>query len=190
MNTHDPAEGADRPAIASSDPTAQRARARQHMDAEFSAFYRATVRSLVGFLVNQGADVHVAADIAQEVLTDAYRHWDSIRHHKAWVYKAASRALVRRFASVEEPVADIPEPTSLLPRPDRIGEWEAEHDALLLVRCLPPRQRQVLAWRLVGFTPTDIADHLGLTAETVRANLKRAKRNVTALYRTVQGEEQ
>ncbi|MGW8882103.1 RNA polymerase sigma factor [Streptomyces sp. NPDC055663] len=160
------------------------------MDTKFSVFYRANVRSLTGFLINQGAGVHVAADIAQEIMIDAYRNWTDISHHKAWVYKAASRALVRKVASVEEPVADIPEPTSLLPHPDQIAEWEAKHDALLLVRSLPPRQRQVLAWTLGGFTPTDIAQHIGLPAETVRANLKLARRNATAAHRKAPGEEQ
>ncbi|MEV2255863.1 sigma-70 family RNA polymerase sigma factor [Streptomyces sp. NPDC050147] len=145
---------------------------------------------MTAFLVNQGAGVDVASDIAQEVMTDAFRCWTGIQHPKAWVYKAASHVLIRKVASVEEPVADVPVATSLLPQPDHIAEWEAEHDALLLVRGLAPRQRQVLAWTLAGFTPTDIAEHLGLSAETVRANLKRARRNATAAYRTAQGEEE
>ncbi|MEV8205637.1 RNA polymerase sigma factor [Streptomyces sp. NPDC079189] len=190
MSTYDPADDTDRPAATAPNPTGQRTVARQQVDTEFSAFYRATVRPLTGFLINQGASVHVAADIAQEIMIDAYRNWAGISHHKAWVYKAASRALVRKVASVEESVADIPEPTSLLPHPDQIAEWEAKYDALLLVRSLPPRQRQVLAWTLAGFTPTDIADHLGLSAETVRANLKLGRRNATAAYREAQGEEQ
>lgn len=37
-----------------------------------------------------------------------------------------------------------------------------------------------MAWTLNGFTPTDIADHLGLSAETVRANLKKARRAAVA----------
>ncbi|MEV6758223.1 sigma-70 family RNA polymerase sigma factor [Streptomyces sp. NPDC051214] len=190
MSAHEPAEGTDRPLAATSDPDGDHAVARQQVDAEFSAFYRATVGSLTGFLINQGAGVYAAADIAQEAMIDAYRHWANIRHAKAWVHKAASRALVRKVASVEEPVPDVPEPTSLLPHPDRIADWEVRHDALLLVRALPPRQRQVLAWALAGFTPCDIADHLGLPADTVRANLKRARRNAAAAYRAAQGEEE
>ncbi|MFF4402264.1 sigma factor-like helix-turn-helix DNA-binding protein [Streptomyces sp. NPDC001480] len=82
-----------------------------------------------------------------------------------------------------------PEPTSLLARPDAIAEWETRHDALPLLRRLPPRQRQVLSWTLAGFTPTDIADHLGLSAETVRANLKKARRTAAA-YLKGREEEQ
>ncbi|WRZ96455.1 sigma-70 family RNA polymerase sigma factor (plasmid) [Streptomyces sp. NBC_01007] len=144
---------------------------------------------MTGFLINHGASVQMAADIAQEVMTDAYRNWERITHPKAWVHKAASRALVRSVASVEEPVDDVPEPTSLVPRPDAIAEWEARHDALPLLRSLPMKQRQVMAWTLAGFTPTDIADHLGLSAENVRANLKKARR-AAAVYLKAREEEQ
>lgn len=191
MSTHDPADSADRPAAPppTADPLAgQLHRARQQSDKEFSAFYRENIRPLTGFLINHGAGVTVAADIAQEVMTDAYRHWGRIAHPKAWVHKAASRALVRKVASVEEPVDDVPEPTSLVPRPDAIAEWEAQHDALPLLRSLPMKQRQVMAWTLAGFTPTDIADHLDLLTENVRANLKKARRAAAAYLKAREGE--
>ncbi|MFI8194872.1 RNA polymerase sigma factor [Streptomyces sp. NPDC085946] len=158
-------------------------------DEEFSAFYRAHIRPLTAFLISHGAGVHVAAEIAQETMTDAYRCWESITHPKAWVYKAASRALIRKVASVEEPVEQVPEPTSLLPHTDAIAEWEARYDALPLLRSLPPRQRQVMAWTLAGFTPTDIADHLSLSAETVRASLLKARRAAAAYLRTREEEQ-
>ncbi|WP_329303924.1 sigma-70 family RNA polymerase sigma factor [Streptomyces sp. NBC_00659] len=122
-------------------------------------------------------------------MTDAYRNWENIAHPKAWVHKAASRTLARKVASVEEPVDDIPEPSALVPRPDAIAEWEARHDALPLLRSLPMKQRQVMAWTLASFTPTDIADHLGLPAENVRANLKKARRTAAA-YLKAREEEQ
>ncbi|MCL7430354.1 RNA polymerase sigma factor [Streptomyces sp. YS415] len=191
MSSHDPADSADRHAAAPAPPgpPGQRHHARQQTDDEFSAFYRENIRPLTGFLINHGAAVQVAADIAQEIMTDAYRNWDRITHPKAWVHKAASRALVRKIASVEEPVGEVAEPTSLLPRPDAIAEWEAQHDALPLLRSLPMKQSQVLAWTLAGFTPTDIADHLGLPAENVRANLKKARRAAAAYLRAREEEE-
>ncbi|MGW7789498.1 RNA polymerase sigma factor [Streptomyces tricolor] len=180
MSTQDSADGTDRPATAPAGPPGQRDRARQQTDEEFSAFYRAHVRPLVAFLVHHGAGVHTAADIAQEVMLDAYRNWSGINHPKAWVHTAASRALARKIASVEEPVEEVPEPTSLLARPDAIVDWETRHDILPLLRSLPPRQRQVMAWTLAGFTPTDIAGQLDLSAENVRANLMKARRAVAA----------
>ncbi|QNP75587.1 sigma-70 family RNA polymerase sigma factor [Streptomyces roseirectus] len=163
--------------------------ARKRTNEEFSAFYRATIRPLTGFLINHGAGVQAAADIAQETMTDAYRNWDRVTHPRAWVYKVASRALVRKIASVEDLVDEVPEPTSLIPRPDAIAEWEAQYDALPLLRSLPMRQRQVMAWTLADFTPTDIAEHLGLSAENIRADLKKARRAAADRLKA-RGEEQ
>ncbi|WP_411107181.1 sigma-70 family RNA polymerase sigma factor [Streptomyces sp. cmx-4-9] len=193
MNDHDPLDRTDlpttaRPAVGRG-PLDGHQRLRQVTDAEFSAFYRTTVRPLVAFLINQGAGVHTASDIAQETMTTAYRRWSDLHAPKAWAYKVASRALLRRIADVEEaPVAEVPEPTSLLARPDAIAEWEARHRVLPLLRSLPPRQQQVMAWTLAGFTPGDIADQLGLPAETVRANLRKARRAASA-YLTTREEE-
>ncbi|MFG2947573.1 RNA polymerase sigma factor [Streptomyces adustus] len=185
MSKHDPASSADQSAAtpAPSGLSGRCQRARRQTDAEFSAFYRETLLGLVGFLINQGASVHVAADIAQEVMTDAYRNWEGIIHPEAWVYKAASRMLVRKVASVEDPVDDVPEPSALVPRPDAIAEWEARHDVLPMLRSLPMKQGQVMAWTLAGFTPTDIAEHLGLSAENVRANLRKARRAAAAYFK-------
>lgn len=188
MNSADPADTPENPAVRavegprSPDPGQ---RLRQETDQSFAAFYRGTIRPLVAFLINQGATVDVAADIAQDTMTAAYQRWSDLHSPRGWVHKVASRAFVRKIASVEEhPIGEVPEQTSLLARPDAIEEWEARHDVLPMLRSLPPRQRQVMAWTLAGFTPTDIAEHLGgnLTAETVRANLAKARRAAAAYY--------
>ncbi|MDX2633056.1 sigma-70 family RNA polymerase sigma factor [Streptomyces scabiei] len=192
MSDQHSADGTDLPAATPVRAGAleSRHRVQQEMDEAFSTFYRETIRPLVGFLVNQGATVHLAADIAQDTMAAAYQRWSDLRAPKAWAHTVASRALVRKIASAEEEyVEEVPEPTSLLSRPDAIAEWEAQHDALPLLRGLPPRQRQVLAWTLAGFTPTDIADHLGLTAETVRANLKKARRATAARIKAREEEQ-
>ncbi|AYG78494.1 hypothetical protein DWB77_00601 [Streptomyces hundungensis] len=147
---------------------------------EFPAFYRSMIRSLVWFLMNQGANAHLAADIAQDTMMKAYRRWNDIEQPRAWVHRVASRALVRHIATVlEEPAEDVPEPSSLLPRPDAIATWESEQDILRVLRALPPRQRQVLAWTLSGYSSTEIAEELGMTAEAVRSSLKKARRTAT-----------
>ncbi|MDX3371012.1 sigma-70 family RNA polymerase sigma factor [Streptomyces sp. ME02-6987-2C] len=181
MTIHEPGDSPEPPALAPAtrDQPDPRHGLRQAKDEAFSAFYRATVRSLVGFLVNQGAGLYVAADIAQDTMLSAYERWDTIDHPRAWVHTVASRALLRRIASCEEqPVEQVPEPTSLLADPDAIAAWEARHDLLPLLRSLPPRQRQVLAWALSGFTPGDIAEQLGMSDDAVRASLYKARRAV------------
>ncbi|GGR46147.1 sigma factor-like helix-turn-helix DNA-binding protein [Streptomyces netropsis] len=53
---------------------------------------------------------------------------------------------------------------------------------------LPYRQRQILAWTLSGYTPSEIAQQLELTPEAVRASLKKARRTLAEYIR--QGEEE
>ncbi|MBT2225658.1 hypothetical protein KLK06_07315 [Nonomuraea sp. NEAU-A123] len=45
-----------------------------------------------------------------------------------------------------------------------------------MLRGLPHRQRQVLAWTFSGYTPAEIADQLGMTPNAVSASLKKARR--------------
>ncbi|WP_438297706.1 RNA polymerase sigma factor [Streptomyces sp. HUAS TT7] len=150
------------------------------VDEEFSAFYRATMRPLIQFLVNQGSNVHLAADIAQETMSRAYRRWVEIEQPRAWVHRVASRALVRHISrAVEDPTDTVPEPSSLVPRPDALTAWETGQSTLRVLQALPPRQYQVLAWTLSGYTPTEIAAELGMSPEAVRSSLKKARRAAT-----------
>ena len=56
-----------------------------------------------------------------------------------------------------------------------------------VLRALPPRQRQVFALTIEGWTPTEIADMLGIDPAAVRASLKKARRNADEYRRA--GEE-
>ncbi|NGN64173.1 sigma-70 family RNA polymerase sigma factor [Streptomyces sp. A7024] len=150
----------------------------------FEAFYRETTNHLVAFLINQGASLHLAADIAQETMIKAYQRWSGIDSPRAWVHTVASRALIREFSSTRErPVGELPEPTSLLPGVGDVVEWELRDHALTVLRRLPPRQRQVVAWTLSGFTPGEIAGELGITPNAVSASLRKARRAVSAELR-------
>ena len=45
-----------------------------------------------------------------------------------------------------------------------------------------------MAWTLDGYTPAQIANELGITAEAVRSSLKKARRTLAAYLRT-EGDE-
>lgn len=152
------------------------------IEEEFAEFYRGTVKELVGFLILQGARLGEAADIAHDTLTATYRRWNSIDHPRAWSYRVASRALIRRIASVEDPSDDLPESNPLL-RTTEIDIWEQQQDVLNLLRVLPARQRQVMAWTTYGYTPAEIARELNIAPSAVRANLLKARRALVAHIR-------
>ncbi|MFF4442387.1 RNA polymerase sigma factor [Streptomyces sp. NPDC001621] len=182
MSAHEPVDGADSQAAAPEachGELSRRSYERLSVEEEFSDFYRGTISALTGFLVNQGASLSDAVDIAQDTMLQVYQKWTEVRTPRAWVHRVASRAYIRRATEVrEEPLDPLPESTSRLLRRDAVAEWEAQHDALKWVEALPPRQRQVLAWTISGFTPAEIAEELGLTPEAVRASLKKGRRTI------------
>src|SRR5215475_7727609 len=149
--------------------------------AEFEEFYRTEFGRLVAFLLYHGASLAQAADVAQDAMAQAFRSWPRIESPRAWVRTVAGRMFARRLAAVEEtPAEDVPEPTPPLRSPSPTEEWEQRHEILRLLRSLPARQRQVMAWTLDDYTPTEIAEILGMEPAAVRQNLRRARTRLAA----------
>ena len=90
---------------------------------------------------------------------------------------------------METLVAELPEPTSLVPIPDALVELEARHEMLQILKTLPPRQRQVLFLTLQSFTPMEIAEQLELEPATIRAHLMRARRAAAAQLKEGEKEQ-
>jgi RNA polymerase sigma factor (sigma-70 family) len=158
-------------------------------DGEFSSFYREQLRRLVAYLIYQGATTHLAADLAQDAMTTAYRRWPEITSPRAYVYTVAGRAFLRHVLEGPDlPVGEVPEPAVVLPRPEDAEAWLQEQQVIEVLRALPPRQRQVLALTIDGWTPAEIAGLLGIDPAAVRANLMKARRNAGE-HRRRTGEE-
>lgn len=159
------------------------------VDEAFSAFYRRFTPTLVAFLIWQGARLPDAVDLAQDTMSKAYRCWSTIHVPEAWARRVASREFARQIASVEEdPVDEIPEHSCLLPLLTDVIGWEQQHEVLRMLDRLPPRQRQVMAWTLEGYSPAEIAKELQITGEAVRTSLKKA-RKALAQYLGTTGDE-
>ncbi|MEV6527622.1 sigma-70 family RNA polymerase sigma factor [Longispora sp. NPDC051575] len=158
------------------------------MDAAFSSYYRSFAPTLVAFLIWQGARLHDAAELAQETMIEAYRSWESIEHPRSWARRVASRKYGRMIARVEALPAELAEDqVPLLSVRCDVAEWEQRQDVLRRLARLPARQRQVMAWRLDGYEPAEIADELSMTPEAVRSSLLKARRAIQAL---LSGEEE
>lgn len=146
--------------------------------AEFSSFYIDHMPNLIAFLLSHGASAADSADVAQETMVCALKNWPDIESPKAWSRRVASRALVRRIASIEEDTIAEPERSALLPANSDIDSWVQQQDYYRILRSLPPRQRQVMAWTIEGYKPAEIADLLHLDPATVRSNLRKARRTI------------
>ena len=157
-------------------------------DDEFARFYHQYFARLVAFLVYQHASVDLAVDIAQDAMITAYRKWPEITHPRAYVFKVAGRAYTRcRLGNPEQPIGEVSKPTVALPRPGETEAWLQQQEIIEVLRRLPPRQCQVLALTIDGWTPTEIAQLLDIEPEAVRASLMKARRSAAA-HRLV-GEE-
>jgi RNA polymerase sigma-70 factor (ECF subfamily) len=171
MSEHDRASrrpgGESRPTVSRQDRAAV---------AEFEVFYRATAPELTRFLLLQGATITDAAEAVQDTLSSAYQRWDSIDNHRAWSYRVASRTWIRKMTTVKEDLtADLAVPSPLL-RATPADAWHVRHELIAALASLPPKQRQIMAWTLSGYTPAEIAEELQLTSDQVRANLRLARR--------------
>jgi len=160
----------------------------QGSEDEFARFYRGHISRLAAYLIYQGATAHLAADIAQDAMITAYRRWPEIKSPRAFTWTVAYRAFIRHTLNdPEQPVSEVPESPTLLPRPGETEAWLQEQHVIHVLRALPPRQRQVLALTIDGWTPAEIAELLDLDPAAVRSNLKKARRNADEFRRT--GEE-
>lgn len=153
-------------------------------DTEFALFYTEDMPKLVGFLVVHGAHASTATELAQDAMTEAYRQWDTIDAPRAWVRKVAARSWWRRAERDKKETArhELPEPNVLLSA-EESAEIETRHTFITLVRNLPLRQRQVMAWTYDGYQPTEIAAMLGIAPATVRSALRDARAALQDKYR-------
>ena len=156
---------------------------------EFARFYREHISRLVAYLLYQGASAHLAAELAQEAMITGYRRWHEITSPRAYVWKVAYRAFIRTvLLEAEEPVAEVPEPTAVLPHLEESEAWLQKQQVIEVLRAMPPRQRQVLALTIDGWTPAEIAVLLEIDSPAVRSSLRKARLNAAEYLRPF-GEE-
>ena len=65
-----------------------------------------------------------------------------------------------------------------------VTEQEVQRDILRLIADLPPRQRQIIALMADGYSHGEMAEILGLTLPTIRANLYKARQKLKHLIST------
>ena len=138
--------------------------------------------TLTVFLIWLGARPADAVEIAQDTMIQIFQRWDEISAPRAWARTVASRAYGRRMAALrEDPTDDPAASVPVASGSSGIDTLVNAHEVVALFAQLPPRQRQVMAWTFDGYTPTEIAAELGMSAEAVRSSLHKARATLARL---------
>ncbi|WP_309229736.1 MULTISPECIES: SigE family RNA polymerase sigma factor [unclassified Blastococcus] len=158
----------------------------------FEEFVDAQGAALLRLAFVLTGDRHLAEDLTQTALADAYRHWRKVtaaQDPAAYVRRMLVNAHLswrRRRSSTERP-SELPDRVDLADRP---GDALAERDQLrTLLAGLAPRARTVLVLRYhADLDDAAIADAMGVSPSAVRATASRALATLrtTALTETVQ----
>ncbi len=171
----------------------------QDLDALFDQLYSEHYPELVVFFGRRGLDPETSRDLAQKAMLRIYRGLEGFKgesSHRTWILRIAANTWknwVRdhrltskrgvREGSLEEALEqgrEIAEGQGFWPSqsndPERQAvEKQARERILLRVPDLPKRQRQCLVRWLEGRSYREIVDELGVSIQTVRASLHKAK---------------
>nr|WP_214661086.1 SigE family RNA polymerase sigma factor [Streptomyces polyasparticus] len=141
---------------------------------EFRDFYRADRDACLRAVLASVGDRHLAEDLVAEAFTRAWVAWPKVGRHpapRAWVVRTALNTRVswwrkRRREVASDGVPDVP----CTP-----GDDSVDPGLLSALRRLPPRQREVIAYRVFLDLDTEAtAAALGIAPGTVTAHLSRA----------------
>lgn len=146
------------------------------LDTEFAEFYAAQRDSVFRAVLVATRNPHRAEDAVQEAFVRAYDRWSIVRtldRPLAWVVRIALNAATswwRRHRRELGAPPDGPAPPDSRP---------VDADLVRMVWSLPPRQREVLALRvLADLSTAETALTLGIAEGTVKATLHRALRRL------------
>lgn len=153
----------------------------EHGGDAFADFFKREYQQVVALVMRAGATLEEAEEIADEAMALTAARFHGLSSPDAWVRVVALRLNARRAAGA---------------RPSRKAEGQAgnpagDEDAFLrrvreVIADLPSAQQMTLALTVSGYTPSEIADLLGITRATAYNNLRRARHALAAALR--QGE--
>ena len=148
----------------------------------FEEFFRASYQSLLRDVIFAGGDPHEAEDALAAAMTEVFQRWDSIKNPRAYARRAAISNLIkskqRGLPRIRERLIQDGN-VQLEHHPDpALAAWEQQEWVTLLLKALPPAQREVLACMIDSFTRQEIAQLLGKTEAAVRQNLCAARKRL------------
>ena len=148
--------------------------------AAFEVLYHRYVRSVFGLALRRLGDRGRAEDAVQEAFAAIWRSAATYRPERgapaAWLYAVARNAIVDRFRSSGDPVAEVPELATSEPGPPERAEsayvaWRV-HRAL---EELPRREREVVELAYWSeMSQSEVAEYLNLPLGTVKTRTRSA----------------
>lgn len=159
---------------------------------DFDAFFIDDFPKLTALLITLGYGSGLAQECAAEAMYKANERWAELDRPHAWVRKVAIRDAMKQVVRDAEGTRRAAEggwaEFASSPDPARIVEARQQREELL--GGLPDRQREVMALKLDGFEPTEIADILNLSPETVRSNLRHAREKLKKKYQQMKPQRE
>ena len=155
--------------------------------AESNALFLACHPGLLRYFTGAVGNPETARDLAQDILVAVWRAWPAFRgqcSERTYVARIAQYRIATHVSRAvrEPPLAPLTEDlVALGPTPEDVAIHSDQRAQLTaLVRRLPLALREVAVLLLEGFTPAEIADTLGITANAVSIRATRAREALRA----------
>ncbi|GLY80528.1 RNA polymerase sigma factor [Actinoallomurus iriomotensis] len=142
----------------------------------FDDYFRYDFPRLTGFMVRLGASVQEAEDVAQQAMLDLFRHWADVSAPEAYARIAAKRIYLRSRNNVKREREAIQ--VNWTQHANHLSFTGDVEYVMGLLTSLPTEQREVMAWTIDGYEPSEIAELTGRTASTVRSHLRHARKKL------------
>ena len=150
-------------------------RVRDVTQSEFQDFYQAKRDMCLRSVLASVGDRALAEDLVAEAFTRAWLSWHTVRHHpapSAWIVRTALNTRVSWWRRRRREVALE---SHLEVAATENGDAGLDVVLLAVLRRLPPRQREVIVFRVfLDLDTKTTAGVLGIAPGTVTAHLSRA----------------
>jgi RNA polymerase sigma factor (sigma-70 family) len=149
----------------------------------FEEFYRGCYRLLVRDIIFAGGKPEEAEDAASTAMMEVLQRWETIHNPLGYARRAAISNLInqkqRGLQRIQERLIQRGEVSPEHDLDSGLTIWEQREWVTLLLKSLPPAQREVLACMVDMLPPREIAQRLGKTETAVRQNLYAARKRLT-----------
>jgi RNA polymerase sigma factor (sigma-70 family) len=160
----------------------------------FADFFRTSYRELVRAAMYAGATQHEAEEAAATTMKDVFKRWAELDNPLAYARRAVVNDFVkektRNLDRVRRRMAAHGAGTADGREDSRLTVWEDRQWVTQMLASLPPGQRDVMAFIVDGFTPTEIAALLGRSPIAIRQSLHAARSRLKSALQREQADQQ